>query len=59
MVTHGYGAWLQRTWSGPLFWYSLRDAGTNLSDREHNFGLVRRDFAAKPSLAAYAAVAAR
>jgi hypothetical protein len=59
MVTQGYGVWLQRTWSGPLFWYSLRDAGTNLADREHNFGLVRRDFSAKPSMAAYGAVVAR
>jgi hypothetical protein len=55
MVTEGYTKWRARSWSGPLFWYSLRDAGTNAADREHNFGLVRRDFSAKPSLAAYVA----
>jgi hypothetical protein len=59
LLTEGYDRWRLRSWSGPLFWYSLRDAGTNLADREHNFGLIRRDFSAKPSMAAYAAVAAR
>jgi polysaccharide biosynthesis protein PslG len=32
--------------------YSLRDDGTDLAAREDNFGLVRRDFSAKPALEA-------
>lgn len=40
-------------WAGPLFYYSIKDSGTNLTDREQNFGLVRNDFSAKPALAAF------
>lgn len=43
----------QWSWAGPLFYYSLKDAGTDPTDREQNFGLVRNDFSAKPSLAAF------
>jgi polysaccharide biosynthesis protein PslG len=58
MVREGYARWKGWGWAGPLMWYSLRDAGTNTADREHNFGLVRRDFSAKPSFAAYQAASA-
>jgi hypothetical protein len=40
-------------WSGPIFWYSARDRGTDAGDREANFGLVRMDFSAKPAYAAF------
>jgi hypothetical protein len=58
MVREGYSRWRGWGWAGPLMWYSLRDAGTNPADREDNFGLVRRDFSAKPSFTAYQAAAA-
>ena len=35
------------SWAGPVFFYAMRDRGTNLDDREDNFGLLRRDFSAK------------
>jgi polysaccharide biosynthesis protein PslG len=58
LVRDGFARW--RTWSfaGPLFWYTLRDAGRNPADREDNFGLLRRDFSAKPSFSAYQAASA-
>lgn len=34
-----------------VFVYTLRNHGTNLSDREQNFGLLEYNFTAKPSLA--------
>jgi len=37
---------------GGYFWYDLRDDGTDANDPEHNFGLVKRDFAPKASLCA-------
>ncbi len=40
-------------WSGPIFWYSARDRGTDPADREANFGLVRMDFSPKPAYAAF------
>lgn len=39
-------------WMGPAFVYSLRDAGTDPSDREQNFGLLRSDFSEKRSYSA-------
>jgi len=39
-----------------MFWYQLRDAGTNRGAWEQNQGLVRRDFSAKPALAAFSAL---
>lgn len=36
-------------WTGPVFVYAIRDAGTDLDDREDNFGLLRRDFSPKPA----------
>jgi hypothetical protein len=35
--------------TGPLIWFHIRDAGTNRWDRNHNFGLLRRNWVAKPS----------
>lgn len=36
-------------WTGPLFWYQLRDSGSDLADREQNFGLLRSDDSPKPA----------
>lgn len=35
------------SWAGPVFLYAARDGGTDLTDREDNFGLLRRDFSPK------------
>jgi len=40
-------------WAGPLFYYTLRDSGTNSADREQNFGLFRQDYSAKPAWSAF------
>ena len=45
------------SWAGPSFLYNFRDKGTNLSDREQNFGLVRHDWSPKPAYAAFRSVA--
>lgn len=34
---------------GPVYLYSLLDTGSNRSDPEDNFGLIRRDFTPKPA----------
>jgi polysaccharide biosynthesis protein PslG len=57
LVTAAYERWNKWSWTGPLFWYSARDAGTKANDREDHFGLVRRDFSPKASFAAYKALA--
>lgn len=36
-------------WTGPLFWYSYKDIGTDGSDRENFFGLRRHDGSSKPA----------
>ncbi|KZF09498.1 hypothetical protein A2J03_02300 [Rhodococcus sp. EPR-157] len=36
---------------GPVFVHSLRDSGTDASDSEQNYGLLRADFSRKPSFA--------
>lgn len=50
------GAQSDAPWLGPLFVYSLRDAGTDPNNLEHNFGLVRRDWSSKQ---AYSMLASR
>jgi polysaccharide biosynthesis protein PslG len=56
-VTEAYEAWRDWSFTGPLIWYSYRDAGTDPDDPEDNFGLVRADFRPKePALSAFAAV---
>ena len=46
-------------WAGPSFLYSYRDTGTNASDRLQNFGIVRRDWSAKPAYTAFRRMARR
>ena len=38
-----------------IFWFELRDGGTEPHNWEHHQGLVRRDFSGKPALAAFTA----
>lgn len=53
-ITDAFRAMAQlRFVGGPLFAYALRDAGTDPLEREDNFGVLRRDFSAKPSRAAF------
>ena len=61
MLARAYELYRTYSWAGPLFWYSGRDLGTSRDTRENFFGVVRNDFSAKPSFAAYrrAAAAAR
>ncbi len=40
---------LGNAWLGPAFVYSLRDAGTDTSDTEQNFGMLHRDWTPKPA----------
>ena len=53
-LTEAYQAWRQWSWTGPLLWYSYRDAGTNMSDSEDLFGMVNHSFTPKgPAVTAY------
>ncbi len=40
-------------WAGPMFWYSYQDSGTDSSDKENFFGLLRYDGTRKPAYAVY------
>jgi hypothetical protein len=52
-VTSTFTAWRARPWTGPMFWYSIRDLSTDRQAREDNFGLLRRDFSQKPAYGAF------
>jgi hypothetical protein len=39
--------------TGPMFWYMIRDAGTNRAARDDNFGLVHRDFSPKAAYSVF------
>jgi hypothetical protein len=55
-VTQAYTGWREWAFTGPLIWYSYRDAGSDPDEPEDNFGLVRADFTAKePALSAFKA----
>ena len=54
-VSEAYKAAAQWTWVGPLLWYSHRDSGTDLVDREQNFGLLHHDFTPKSAVRTFAA----
>jgi len=58
MITTGIGEARRRCYTGPLYVYSLRDAGTDAADREDNFGVLRADRSPKPAYDALAAQAA-
>jgi hypothetical protein len=58
MITDAYAKLKGVSWAGPLFVYSYRDNGTDLTNREDNFGLLHWDWSQKQSYAAYQAAAA-
>lgn len=37
------------SFTGPLLWYQIRDNGTDPTNYDDHFGLLRRDFSAKPA----------
>ncbi|MCD1638490.1 hypothetical protein K7H92_07175 [Pseudomonas stutzeri] len=39
-----------------MWWYDFRNDGTDKTEREHNFGLVRQDFTPKPAYPVLAAI---
>ncbi|MDP9166749.1 MAG: cellulase family glycosylhydrolase [Actinomycetota bacterium] len=46
---HEAGSW---DWAGPLIYYELVDGGTNLTEIEDNFGVLRADLSLKPAATA-------
>lgn len=53
-LREAFQAWRSWSFTGPLFWFSYRDGGTDASNPEHNFGLVSSDGTPKqPALSAY------
>lgn len=52
MLVAGIREARRRDYAGPLYLYSLRDAGTNAGDREDNFGLLTHGWRAKPAYGA-------
>jgi hypothetical protein len=53
-LTKAFKGWNRWSFTGPLIWYGYLDAGTNPTDPEDNFGLVRADFIPKePVLGAF------
>jgi hypothetical protein len=51
-----------RTWgdfTGPLFWFSVRDHGTNPMEYDDHFGLLRRNFSQKPAYEMFRALMAQ
>lgn len=55
MLREAYRLWGRYSWTGPLFWFSLRDRGP--VSWHTTCGLVRGDFSRKPAFAAYRAIA--
>jgi polysaccharide biosynthesis protein PslG len=55
-LTEAYTVWKSWSYTGPLLWFSYRDAWYDPDDPEANFGLVRTDGTPKePALSAYRA----
>jgi hypothetical protein len=48
-LVEGLKAWLARSYSAPVFVYSIADEGSRRSDYYQNFGLVRWDGTTKPA----------
>ena len=55
MILRSYSLWRTYEWAGPLFTYQGRDHGSNPTDGENFFGLLRYDYSEKPAFAAYRA----
>lgn len=52
IITDGFAQAEALGYMEKIFVYSMRDRGTNTSDREQNFGLMTIDYKPKPALAA-------
>ena len=51
----GWNTWY-RSFTGPLLWFTVRDASSNPTAVTDNFGIVRRDFQPKPARSTLIAV---
>jgi hypothetical protein len=58
MVTDSYAKLKTYSWSGPAFFYSGRDVGTDTLNIEDNFGIIHNNWSLKPAYAAYQSAAA-
>lgn len=56
-VTSGFQILAGKTWSGPSMWYAMRDPCATATDLQCNYGLLRRDWSAKPAWSAFQAEA--
>ena len=52
-VADAYNRWNSWSFTGPMIWYTYQDSGTNMNDREQNFGLKRYNGTFKPAWQAY------
>lgn len=52
MATEAVATIRNYSWAGPLFWYGYRDIGTDASNTENFYGLLRNDGSHKPAYAA-------
>ena len=50
-VADYFKGWYQDygSFTGPLFWFQIRDNGTDPHNTDDNLGLIRRDFSQKPA----------
>jgi hypothetical protein len=53
ILDQGISLWRSLSWAGPMFVYRYQDTGTDQSDREQFFGLVRADGTPKPALGVF------
>jgi hypothetical protein len=51
-VDQAYDAASAHSWVGPLFWFQLRDEGSDPAELGQNFGLLHRDLSPKPAFLA-------
>lgn len=56
-ITDSFAKLKTFTWAGPSFLYSGRDNGTDMSNVENAFGIIRYDWSLKPGYSAFAAAA--
>jgi hypothetical protein len=59
ILDQGISLWQSLSWAGPMFVYRYQDTGTDQSDREQFFGLIRADGTPKPALGVFKSYASR
>jgi hypothetical protein len=59
ILDQGIALWQSLSWTGPMFVYRYQDTGTDQSDREQFFGLVRADGTPKPALGVFESYTSR